>query len=49
LSNAAQILAERLKKQHPDVYARIVRQADANTSAMTEAEVLAYAKQAFSD
>jgi hypothetical protein len=46
LSNASQMLAERLKKQHPDVYARIVRQADVNTSAMTEAEVIAYARQA---
>jgi hypothetical protein len=46
LSNTSQILAERLKKQHPDVYARIVRQADVNTSAMTEAEVIAYARQA---
>jgi len=45
-SNASQILAERLKKQHPKVYARIVRQADVNTSAMTEAEVIAYARQA---
>jgi hypothetical protein len=45
-SNASQLLAERLKKQHPDVYARIVRQADVNTSAMTEAEVIAYARQA---
>jgi hypothetical protein len=46
LSNASQILAERLKEQHPDVYARIVRQADVNTSAMTEAEIIAYARQA---
>jgi hypothetical protein len=46
MSNASQILAERLKKQHPDVYARIVRQADVDTSAMTEAEVIAYARQA---
>ena len=45
-SNAAQILAERLKKHHPNVYARIVRQADVNTSAMTEAEIIAYARQA---
>jgi hypothetical protein len=45
-SNASQILAERLKKQHPGVYARIVRQADVNTSAMTEAEIIAYARQA---
>jgi hypothetical protein len=49
LSNASQILAERLKNQHPDVYARIVRQAEVNTSAMTEAEVLAYARQALGD
>jgi hypothetical protein len=35
-----------LKKQHPNVYARIVRQADVNTSAMTEAEIIAYARQA---
>jgi hypothetical protein len=48
LSNASQILAERLKKHHPNVYARIVRQADVNTSAMTEAEIIAYARQALS-
>jgi hypothetical protein len=47
-SNAAQLLAERLKKQHPDVYARIVRQANVNTSAMTEAEIIAYARAALS-
>jgi hypothetical protein len=46
LSNASQILAERLKKHHPGVYARIVRQADVNTSAMTEPEIIAYARQA---
>jgi hypothetical protein len=46
MSNASQILVERLKKQHPNVYARIVRKADINTSAMTEAEILAYARQA---
>jgi hypothetical protein len=46
LSNASQILAERLKKTHPNVYARIVRQADVNTSAMTEPEIIAYARQA---
>ena len=45
-SNASQILAKRLKKQHPNVYARIVRQAVVNTSAMTEAEIVAYARQA---
>ena len=46
LSNASQILADRLKKHHPNVYARIVRQADVNTSAMTEGEIIAYARQA---
>jgi len=46
LSNASQILIERLKKYHPDTYARIVRQAEVNTSAMTEAEILAYGRQA---
>ena len=45
VSNASQILAERLKKQHPDVYSRIVKQASVNTSAMTEAEIIAYARQ----
>jgi len=44
-SNAAHILAERLAKQHPDIYARIVRQADVNTSAMTEAQIIAYARE----
>ncbi len=48
-SNASQILAERLKKLHPNVYARIVRQADVNTSAMTEPEIAAYARQALGD
>jgi hypothetical protein len=46
LSNASNILAERLKKHHPSIYARIVRQAEVNTSAMTEAEILAYGRQA---
>jgi hypothetical protein len=46
LSNASQILSERLKKYHPGIYARIVRQAEVNTSAMTEAEILAYPRQA---
>ena len=45
-SNASQILVERLRKYHPAVYARIVRQAEVNTSAMTEGEILACAKQA---
>jgi hypothetical protein len=44
-SDAGQILAERLEKKHPSVYARIVRQADVNSSAMTEAEIIAYARQ----
>ena len=46
LSNASQILAERLKRYHPGIYARIVRQAEVNTSAMTEGEILAYGRQA---
>jgi hypothetical protein len=46
LSDAANVLTERLKKHHPDIYARIVRQAEVNTSAMTEAEILAYGRQA---
>jgi len=45
-SNAAQIFAERLEKKHPNVYARIVSQAAVNTSAMTEAEIIAHARQA---
>jgi hypothetical protein len=45
-SNASNVLAERLKKQHPSIYAKIVRQAEINTSAMTEAEVLAYGRRA---
>ena len=49
LSNASQILAERLKKYHPSTYARIVRQAEVNTSAMTEAEILAYGRQALTE
>jgi hypothetical protein len=48
-SNAAQILAGRLEKQHPNIYARIVRQANVNTSAMTEAEIIAYARQALAN
>jgi hypothetical protein len=46
LSNASNVLTERLQKNHPGIYARIVRQAEVNTSAMTEAEILAYGKQA---
>jgi hypothetical protein len=43
-SNASQVLAERLKKYHPGIYARIVRQAEVNTSAMTDGQILAYAR-----
>jgi hypothetical protein len=45
LSNASQVLVERLKKCHPGIYARIVRQAEVNTSAMTEREILAYGRR----
>jgi hypothetical protein len=45
-SNASNVLSERLKKQHPSIFAKIVGQASVNTSAMTEAEILAYGKQA---
>jgi hypothetical protein len=46
VSNASNVLTERLKKHHPGIYARIIRQAEVNTSAMTEAEILAYGRQA---
>jgi hypothetical protein len=45
-SNASNVLTERLKTHHPGIYARIIRQAEVNTSAMTEAEILAYGRQA---
>jgi hypothetical protein len=45
-SNASNVLTERLKKHHPGIYTKIIRQAEMNTSAMTEAEVLAYGRQA---
>lgn len=45
MSNASRMLAERLKKYHPGIYARIVQQAEVNTSAMTDGEILAYARQ----
>jgi hypothetical protein len=44
-SNASSILSERLKQHHPDVYARIVGQEAVNTSAMTEPEIIAYARK----
>jgi hypothetical protein len=47
-SNASAILTERLKQKHPGVYARIVREAEVNTSAMTEAEIIAYARKVLS-
>lgn len=46
LSNASQLLVERLKKYHPGIYARIVMQAEVNTSAMTDGQILAYGRQA---
>jgi hypothetical protein len=46
VSNAADVLVERLQKHHPDICARIVLQARADTSAMTEPEILAYARRA---
>ena len=45
-SNACRFLVERLGKYHPDIYARIVRQAEVNTSAMTEGEILRFGRQA---
>ncbi len=45
-SNASDVLAEQLKKHHPGIYARIVRHEEVNTSAMTEAQILAYGRQA---
>jgi hypothetical protein len=45
-SNASNVLTERLKKYHPSIYTKIVEQAEINTSAMTEAEVLAYGRRA---
>ncbi len=44
-SNASAVLTERLKNKHPGVYARIVSQAEVNTSAMTEPEIIAYARK----
>jgi hypothetical protein len=44
-SNASNVLAEQLKKHHPGIYKRIVRREDVNTSAMTEAQILAYGRQ----
>jgi hypothetical protein len=46
-SNASNVLVERLKKQHPSIYMKVVGQAEVNTSAMTDAEILAYGRKAF--
>ena len=45
-SNASNILTERLKKHDLGIYAKIISQAEVNTSAMTEAQVLTYGRQA---
>ncbi len=45
-SNASGVLAEQLKKHHPGIHAKIVTHEDVNTSAMTEAQILAYGRQA---
>ena len=45
-SNASNVLAEQLKKHRPGIYARIARHEEVNTSAMTEAQILAYGRQA---
>ncbi len=45
-SNASNILTERLKKHDLGIYAKIISQAEVDTSAMTEAQVLAYGRQA---
>jgi hypothetical protein len=45
-SNASNVLIERLKKQHPNIYMKVVGQAEVNTSAMTQAEILAYGRKA---
>ncbi len=45
-SNASRFLVERLAEHHPGIYARIVRQAEVNTSAMTEAQILEFGRQA---
>jgi hypothetical protein len=46
VSNAAGFLVERLEKYHPRISAKIVRQADVDTSAMTEGQVLELGRQA---
>jgi hypothetical protein len=46
VSNASQFLLERLAKYHPGIYARIVRQAEVNTSVMTEGQILEFGRQA---
>lgn len=48
-SNAGQFLVERLARHHPGIYARIVRQAEVNTSAMTEGQILEFGRQALTE
>jgi hypothetical protein len=45
-SNASNVLAERLKTHHPGIDARIVRHEEVDTSAITEAQILAYGRRA---
>lgn len=49
VSNASQFLVERLAKCHHGIYTRIVRQAEVNTSAMTEGQILDFARQALTE
>jgi hypothetical protein len=46
VGDAAHVLTEKLKENHPEIYDRIVLQARVDTSAMTEPEILAYARMA---
>jgi hypothetical protein len=46
VGNAGDFFTERLKKHHSDIYARVVLQARVDTSAMTEPQILAYARTA---
>jgi hypothetical protein len=46
VGNAGDFFTERLKKHHSDIYARVVLQERVDTSAMTEPQILAYARTA---
>jgi hypothetical protein len=46
VSNAAQFLVERLEKHHPRIYSKVVRQVEADTSAITKRQVLELGRQA---